>query len=83
MSFKVYVLESEKDGIRYAGFTEDIERRIKEHNSGNSKFTSGYMPWKVIYTEKVLDRIEARKREKYFKSSASKRFISKQISLLK
>jgi len=80
MAFKVYVLESERDGIWYVGFTEDLVRRIKEHNSGKSKFTSGHMPWKVIYFESIDDRLEARKREKYLKSAAGKRFISKQIT---
>ncbi len=83
MPFIVYVLESEKDGIWYVGFTENIERRLKEHNSGRSKFTSGHFPWKIIYIEEVSERVEARNREKYFKSAAGKRFITKQISLLK
>ena len=72
MSFKVYVLESERDGIWYVGFTEDIVRRLKEHNTGKSKFTSGHLPWKIIYFESIDNRLEARKREKYLKSAAGK-----------
>ncbi|MEI6508227.1 MAG: GIY-YIG nuclease family protein [Bacteroidota bacterium] len=77
MSFNVYVLQSEKSGILYTGFTENLNRRIHEHNTGKSKFTSGHMPWKIIYTEVVDNRLEARKREKYLKSATGKRFLKK------
>ncbi|MFI5221950.1 MAG: GIY-YIG nuclease family protein [Bacteroidia bacterium] len=80
MNFTVYVLESEKDGIFYTGFTENIERRLKEHNSGKSKFTSGHQPWKIVYKEVAKSRFEARLREKYLKSAAGKRFLLKQLS---
>ena len=78
--FTIYVIESEKDGIWYTGFTQDIERRIQEHNSGKSKFTSGHMPWRLIYSEMEKERVDARKKEKYLKSAAGKKYISKQIS---
>ena len=80
MSFNVYVLQSEKSGILYTGFTENLNRRIHEHNTGKSKFTSGHMPWKIIYTEVVDNRLEARKREKYLKSATGKRFLKKLFS---
>jgi len=77
----VYVLESLINGIHYVGMTSDIQRRLMEHNSGKSKFTSAYKPWKIIYTEKAENFEKGRIREKYLKTSAGKRFISKQISL--
>ena len=80
MSFNVYVLQSEKSGILYTGFTENLNRRIHEHNTGKSKFTSGHMPWKIIYTEVVDNRLEASKREKYLKSATGKRFLKKLFS---
>ncbi len=40
MSWFVYILRSDKDGDLYKGITEDIQRRLEEHNSGKSKFTS-------------------------------------------
>ncbi|MFA6260002.1 MAG: GIY-YIG nuclease family protein [Bacteroidia bacterium] len=78
--FIVYVIQSERDGIWYTGFTEDIYRRLKEHNSGKSKFTSGHMPWILIYQEQANTRIQARKREKYLKSAAGKKFVLKLLS---
>lgn len=71
--FTVYILQSISYHKFYTGFTEDIERRLSEHNAGKSKFTSAFRPWRVGYTEKVKTRDEARKLEKYYKSAAGKR----------
>jgi putative endonuclease len=76
----VYVLESEKNGKRYSGMTQDLERRLAEHNSGKSKFTSTLIPWKLVYKEEVLGTENARKREKYFKSGAGRKFIEKLVN---
>ena len=75
----VYVLESLVAEKWYVGMTENIRNRLKEHNSGRSKFTSGYKPWRIIYTENVTDFSEGRKREKYLKTFAGKKFVQKQI----
>ncbi len=76
----VYILESEKNGKRYSGMTRDFEKRLSEHNTGKSKFTSTLMPWKLVYKEEVLGTENARKREKYFKSGAGRRFIDKRVN---
>ncbi|MEO5911729.1 MAG: GIY-YIG nuclease family protein [Pelobium sp.] len=59
----VYVLSSDIKKIRYVGFTADLDRRLKEHNSGFSKFTKAYQPWKLVYKEEFETRQEARNRE--------------------
>ena len=46
-----------------------------EHNSGKNKTTKPYLPFKIIYTEKVETRVDARKREKYFKSGIGKEIL--------
>ena len=56
--------------------TQNLERRLKEHNSGKSKFTSSYIPWILVYHEFATSTEHARKREKYLKSAAGKRFIN-------
>jgi len=71
----VYVIESELNKRRYVGFTNDLKRRLNEHNIGKMKSTKAYKPWKIIYHEEALTRIEARKREKYLKSAAGRRKI--------
>ena len=68
----VYALKSEKDNRIYVGMTTNLERRIKEHNGGYNKSTKAYIPWKLIYKESCSTRIEARKREKYWKSGVGK-----------
>jgi putative endonuclease len=45
--FYAYVLESIATGRRYIGHTEDLKRRLKEHNDGKCPHTSKYGPWKV------------------------------------
>ncbi|HYC87062.1 MAG TPA: GIY-YIG nuclease family protein [Chryseosolibacter sp.] len=73
----VYVLVSLTSGKLYVGITQHLERRIHEHNDGKSKFTSGHMPWRLIYFEELPDTQSARDREKYLKSAAGKRFLKK------
>jgi len=68
----VYAIKSEVDGRIYVGFSQDLEKRLKEHNSGKTKSTKGFRPWKIIFSEICQTRIEARKREKYYKSGIGK-----------
>ena len=76
----VYILKSEIKEKTYVGFTNNLERRIKEHNSGKSKFTSKYIPWRVIYKEKFVTLAEARARELYLKSAAGRKFRKKIVN---
>jgi len=48
-------LKSLSSGLLYVGITEDFDRRFKEHNSGKSKFTSGHIPWILIFKEEHSD----------------------------
>ena len=81
LMWKVYVISSLTSGKLYVGMTEDTIRRLIEHNAGRSKFTSGHTPWKLIYSEEIGQDInEARKREKYLKSAAGKRFLKRKVT---
>lgn len=75
MSFYVYVLKSEIAEKSYTGSTDDLKRRLDEHNSGKSTYTSRYKPWKIIYTENFPTILEARSREKYLKTRAGRMFL--------
>ena len=75
LMFTVYVLESETYKRVYIGMTKDLDRRIKEHNIGKTKSTRFYRPWKVLFSESFVTRIEARKREKYLKSGIGREYI--------
>ena len=76
----VYVIESLKDKTWYTGMSMDYINRLKEHNSGKSKFTKGHGPWKLIYLENHPDWKSARKKEKYFKSAAGKNWLTKYLN---
>lgn len=73
--YTVYVLKSKIARKSYVGITDDLERRVKEHNNGKSFYTKRFTPWEVIHTEKCETRQEARKREKYLKSAAGRSFL--------
>ena len=64
--FFVYILKSKIREITYVGFTNDIDRRVREHNLGKSKFTRVYKPWEMVYKEEFSIEEEAIRREKRF-----------------
>jgi len=73
----VYILLSKNFKKTYTGSTVNLDRRIKEHNAGKNTFTKRYMPWNLIHKEEYESLAEARKREKYLKSCAGRRFIKR------
>ena len=75
--YYVYILKCQADGSLYKGYTNDLDRRLAEHNSGKSDYTSRKGPWELVYHESFETKEDAIKREKYFKSSAGRRFIKK------
>ena len=76
----IYILKSLIRNITCVGFTNDLDRRLNEHNSGKSKFTSKYKPWQIIYSEETTSQKEALKLEKYYKSSAGRKKIKTILS---
>jgi putative endonuclease len=73
------VLYSEKLKKRYVGSTNDVNKRLSEHNSGKSKFTKGGIPWKIVYTESFETNSEARAREKFLKSGQGRKFLDQKL----
>ena len=59
----------------YIGYTEDIAKRLKCHNSGKLKSTKAYRPYTLIYKEKFDNKTDARKRELILKSGKGREFI--------
>lgn len=67
-SHYVYIVEC-SDGTLYTGYTTDVERRVKEHNSGEgAKYTRGRAPVHLVYSEEYETRSEAMSRESEIKS---------------
>lgn len=75
--FITYILKSKNFPKTYVGVTSNINRRISEHNSGRHSYTKRYMPWKVLYLEEFDNFAEARKREKYLKTTSGRRLMKK------
>jgi putative endonuclease len=75
----VYVLKSKKDDNLYIGCTEDLERRLKYHNSGKVRSTKPRIPFEVLYHETFTDKYEAFKREKYYKTARGKKELKLKI----
>lgn len=70
--FFVYAISSLERNYIYVGLTENLDRRISEHNSGKNRTTQPYRPFKLIYFEEFETRMDARIKEKYFKSGIGK-----------
>ena len=75
----VYILISKKDGKFYTGSTNDLKRRLDEHNGGKVESTKRRKPFSLIYYEACIDEKDARKREKYFKSGMGKKYIRNRL----
>jgi len=71
----VYVLSSLKRKYIYVGLTNDVERRVAQHQKGRERTTAPYRPFQLLLVEKYSTRPDARKREKYLKSGTGKEWI--------
>lgn len=66
--FTVYVLKNSTSRKHYIGSTNDLTRRISEHNRGQTKSTKQKGTWEIVYKEEYNTNLEAKRREKQIKS---------------
>jgi len=66
----VYILRSKEDRSIYIGLTQNLKRRILEHNSGKNFSTKSKRPWELIYCEIYKSSEDAKKREESLKLHA-------------
>jgi putative endonuclease len=59
----------------YIGYSENLQKRLAEHNAGMSKFTSMANDWIIVYSEAFNSRKDARKRELEIKRKKSRKYI--------
>jgi len=71
----VYFLQSQVAGRYYVGITNNVERRLNEHNSGLVKSTATYKPWQIKRIEKYGNINEATRRERFIKAKHSRKII--------
>lgn len=77
----VYILYSQTLGRYYVGYTNDLVRRISEHNRKKGKYTDNGIPWEIKYTEWYTEKKDAADRERFIKSRKSKRYIESLIKV--
>lgn len=73
----VYVLESADSYHWYFGVTNDVKRRLAEHNGGKSIHTNKFKPWSLRLCVTFKDRNRAEEFEIYLKSHAGRAFMKK------
>ena len=74
-TWTVYVLCSLKNRWFYIGLTNDLLRRVREHNRGYNRSTKGKGPFKIVHAEAYSTRAGARAREKYLKSGVGREYL--------
>ena len=75
--YYVYILFSLKDKKLYIGFTDDLKRRVSEHNQGKNFSTKSRKPFKLLFYEALPTLEEATEREKFYKSGRGHEIIYK------
>jgi putative endonuclease len=77
--YYVYVLQSEKDGCFYVGYTSELQQRLRLHNDGRVESTKDRKPLKLVYYEACTNQGDALHRERYLKTAYGKRYIKNRL----
>lgn len=78
----VYVLENQMDKSWYIGQTDNLKRRLIQHNSGVGGRTTVLKEkasWKLMYAEAYCDKRDALGREKFLKGGSGRKYLQKQL----
>lgn len=73
--YYVYVLYSKEQNKFYIGYTEDLRRRMREHNSGKSLSDRRIKNLNMVYYEACLSKTDAQKREKQLKTGFGRQYL--------
>ena len=80
MFYYVYILESIANPVHhYTGFTENLRRRLRDHNSGKDPHTVKYKPWRIKTAVAFTDRDKALAFERYLKTQSGRAFAKKRL----
>ena len=78
MEYLVYILSSKKDSRKhYIGITQDLKKRLNEHNDGKSEYTKKFAPWEIKTFIAFKNRLLAERFERYLKSGSGYAFLNK------
>jgi len=74
--FYVYFLKSISYQDRfYVGYSIDLKNRVKRHNDKLVRSTKTYAPWELIFYEAYKSRFDAKRREKYLKTTKGRKVL--------
>ncbi|KKQ77045.1 MAG: hypothetical protein US98_C0015G0010 [Parcubacteria group bacterium GW2011_GWC1_38_6] len=73
------MLRSIKSNDLYIGYTNNLKKRLTEHNRGVNFSTKGKIPWKLIYYEACVNKNDAKRREEYFKTNQGRRLLKRRL----
>jgi putative endonuclease len=77
--YYVYILRNAETGRYYTGYTQNLRKRLTEHNTKKSSYTSYSGPYQLIYYEACLNMYDAQAREKYLKTGMGKRYLNNRV----
>ena len=75
----IYVLQSLKDKQFYVGYSNNLKKRVKDHNEEKVSSTKFRRLLKLVYYEACLNQQDTTKREKYLKTAWGKRYIKNRL----
>ena len=77
--FYFYVLQFKSNKKLYKGLTGDLRKRMADHRSGQSDFTSRNGEFNLIFYEAYLNKKDAIEAEKYFKSGHGREVLREKL----
>jgi putative endonuclease len=75
----VYALQSLKNGSLYIGYSDDLGKRLQKHNRGLNFSTRPYLSWQLIHYEAYRNEKDAKRRERYLKTSQGSRLLKRML----
>ena len=75
MKHWVYIIHSSVADKFYKGYSLDVAKRLAQHNNGESRYTSSFRPWNLVFIQSFDNKTDALKREKALKKYAKQQII--------
>jgi predicted GIY-YIG superfamily endonuclease len=76
----VYIIQSDRNRMRYVGSTSDVARRVATHNSGRSEFTAPHRPWRALVNIEFPSEQTALRFERYLKTGSGRAFAKRHFT---
>ena len=81
--YYVYILLNDSETRTYTGVSDNIDKRLAEHNAGRVKSSSPYRPYRIAHFEGFKSLKEAREKERFYKSTTGRRRIKEKVFIKK